>query len=528
MCIHKRISVNMEKSKALKIGGFSRRIFSSIRTRMIFVYVISTILLSITSVFILITSGNLIEKMDDMFSVNVKLKSFMTQMDVVNTHLTHYLATNNSDSQLNYYKEGERLTLMAGQLYDESSGMVSGSEDELLFKDIYYMVASYLEQTDMAVEEKRRNNADEYIARFAEASRIAGYIQNYADRLNLSKVSVNTRQYSGMSEDLNAMNSTNISLLFSVVALNILVISSMMLKITRPIDKLAGSARQISQGNFDIEDIKVTSQDELSVMAEAFNGMKHSIKEYIEALHDKAGTESQLLEQQIENLKIQSLLVDAEMKALQMQINPHFLFNTLNAGVQLAMLEGAERTSGFLEDLSSMFRYNVKSLSRTVKIRDEINSVRAYGNLFHVRFGDIIKFCYNVDCSLLDIDVPPLVIQPLVENATIHGIGNLERGGTITISLEHFEGTAQIIIEDDGVGMSEETRQRILSCHKPEDHKSGHTTGIGISNVMQRLRLFFGVHDILDIESRPGHGAKFTLKIPYRPHSAMQKETDDV
>lgn len=519
----------MENSNELKIAGLSRRIFNSIRTRMIFIYVISTILLSITSVFILMTSGNLIEKMDDMFSVNVKLKDFMVQMDVVDGHLTHYLATNSSDSQLNYYREGENLRLRAGQLYDESRGMISGSEDELLFKDIYYMVVSYLEQTDMAVEEKRRNNAEEYIAWFTEASRVAGYIQSYADRLNLSKVSVNTHQYSGMSEYLSWMSNTNMSLLIAVVGLNILVIYNMMLKITRPIDKLAGSARQISQGNFDIEDITVTTQDELSVMAEAFNGMKHSIREYIEALHDKAGTESQLLEQQIENLKIQSLLVDAEMKALQMQINPHFLFNTLNAGVQLAMLEGAERTSGFLEDLSSMFRYNVKSLSRTVKIKDEIDSVRAYGNLFHVRFGDIIKFCYNIDCSLLDIDVPPLVIQPLVENATIHGIGNLEQGGVITISLERNENIVRIIIEDNGVGMSEETRQRILSCHKPENQKSGHTTGIGISNVMQRLRLFFGVHDILDIESQPGQGAKFILKIPYRPQSAaLQKETENV
>lgn len=519
----------MKKDKSLKIGGISRRIFNSIRTRMMFVYMVSTILLSITSVFILITSGNLIEKMDDMFSVNVKLKNFMSQMDDVSKYLTHYLETNSSDSQLSYYREGENLRLMAGRLYDESRGMVSGSEDELLIKDIYYMVDSYFELTDMAVEEKRRNNAEEYIARFAEASMVSNYIKSYADRLNLSKVSVNTHQYSGMSEDLSWMSFTNIMLLISVIALNILVISNMMLKITRPIDKLAGSARLISQGNFDIEDIKVTTQDELSVMAEAFNGMKHSIREYIEALHDKAGTESQLLEQQIENLKIQSMLVDAEMKALQMQINPHFLFNTLNAGVQLAMLEGAERTSGFLEDISSMFRYNVKSLSRTVKIKDELDSVRAYGNLFHVRFGDIIKFCYNIDCSLLEIEVPPLIIQPLVENATIHGIGNLEQGGIITISLEQRENIAQITIEDNGVGMSEQTRQRILSCHNLENQKSGHTTGIGIANVIQRLRLFFGVHDILDIESQPGQGTKFILKIPCRPQSDnLQKETEDV
>jgi sensor histidine kinase YesM len=212
-----------------------------------------------------------------------------------------------------------------------------------------------------------------------------------------------------------------------------------------------------------------------------------------------------------------------------MQINPHFLFNTLNAGVQLAMLEGAERTSGFLDDIARIFRYNVKSLSRKVKIKEEIDTVRAYGNLFHVRFGDIIRFSYNIDCSLLNIDVPPLIIQPLVENAAIHGVGNLEQGGTITITLEQGPAdTAHIIIEDNGEGMDDETRRKILNGHSFESEKTGHTTGIGVYNVVQRLRLFFGVEDVIDIDSTTGRGTRVTLKIPCRTDAAQPSgETAD-
>jgi two-component system sensor histidine kinase YesM len=283
---------------------------------------------------------------------------------------------------------------------------------------------------------------------------------------------------------------------------------------TKPIIKLAHSAEEMSKGNFDADDVVVHSEDELSVMANAFNTMKHSIRKYINELHNKADTESMLLEQQIENLKIHSLLADAEMKALQMQINPHFLFNTLNAGVQLATLEGAERTSNFLDDIAKIFRYNVKSLDRKVKIKDEIDTVRAYSNLFHVRFGDIIRFDYNIDCSLLDIDVPPLIIQPLVENAAIHGIGEKELGGEIYISLERGEKSAYISVQDNGVGMSEDTVQKILGCHRFESEKSGHTTGIGLYNVVQRLRLFFDCEDVIAVESEPGKGTKVTLVIP--------------
>ena len=489
-----------------------KKIFNSIRARMIAVFVGTTILISITSVFILISSKDLIEKMDGMFSANVEMEEFINQLNVVDTNLNKYLVTDDSDSLLNYYKYKETFSEKAASMFDASQGIYS--QDDLIYKDIVYMVDSYLMQADAAVVAKGLDEADEYIARFAEASEIKEYINTYADRLNLSKMDVNTAQYLQMSGDINRLQTTNILLIISVIAMNIMVIFRMTYGMTRPIIKLAKSAEEISKGNFDIGDIKVNSQDELSVMASAFNDMKHSIKQYIAEIHDKADTELRLFEQQIENLKMQSLLVDAEMKALQMQINPHFLFNTLNAGVQMAMLEGADKTSAFLDDIAKIFRYNVKSLSRKVKIREELDTVRAYGNLFHVRFGDVIRFDFDIDCSLLDICVPPLIIQPLVENATIHGFENFEAGGVVCISLEKKQDCVFISVKDNGIGVSEETRRRILSLD-PFESESGHTTGIGIANVVQRLRLFFGVEDVITISSEVGKGTTVTLKIPF-------------
>lgn len=488
------------------------RMFNSIKTRIIAVFVLTMALTSAASIFVLGLSRNIIGKMDEMFAANVEIENFLNDMDHVNTHLTDYLVTSDSDSMLNYYRYKEIISEKVENMFLEPH--VIYDENDLIYKDIAYMAQSYFNEADAAVEAKSKDNADEYIARYTEANRITGYIRTYADRLNLNILDKNTAQYLGMSENLSKLHLANLVLTISVIMLNVIVITYLTYNMTKPIINLAHSAEEISRGNFDAEDVEVFTQDELSVMANAFNAMKHSIRNYIRELHNKADTEAQLLEQQIENLRIQSLLADAEMKALQMQINPHFLFNTLNAGVQLAMMEGADRTSAFLDSMAKILRYNVKSLDRTVRIKDEIDTIKAYEDLFIVRFGDAIKFEYCIDPSLLDISVPPLIIQPLVENATIHGIGNLENGGVIRISLDRDGDVIRVGVQDNGVGMSEETRQKILKCQSFDSDKVGHMTGIGIYNVVQRLRLFFSCEDVIDVESAPGQGTKVILKIP--------------
>ncbi len=262
-------------------------------------------------------------------------------------------------------------------------------------------------------------------------------------------------------------------------------------------------------------------------MANAFNGMKHSIKEYIIELKDKADTETQLYEQRIQNLEMQSALDVAELKALQMQINPHFLFNTLNAGVQLAMIEEADRTSVFLDDVAKMFRYNVKSLDRVVKISEELDMVKAYGNMFTVRFGDRIEFIYDIDESVEDFEIPPLTIQPFVENATIHGVGEIEDKGIVEISLKQDETMIYISVKDNGVGMDEETAKSLSEGNQQSGSKSGHTTGIGIHNVVKRMRIFFGIEDVLIIESKIGFGTTSTLQIPKKRIKLRHKDNED-
>ncbi len=504
-----------------------KKLFGSIKTKMLSTFLVTSFLTSMTAIFILIVLNQLTANMNDMFSDNIEIKEFLTTMQEVDSNLTKYLVTDDSDSVLNYFKAKDLLLEQATNMYDETLGIYS--EDALIYKDIFHMVESYIEETDAAVKGRQLDDADEYIERYGEADKIAIYIKSFADKVNLSHLDENTQQYSGMSKDLNKLLITNIILIASVISINVILILYLTYNITKPVIKLAQSAEEIAKGNFETEDVEVFSDDEISIMGNAFNAMKHSIKDYIYELHDKSETESKLMEQQIENLKMQYLLDDAELKALQAQINPHFLFNTLNAGMQLAMMEDANKTSEFLDDLAKIFRYNVRNVDRVVRIKDEIEMITSYANLFKVRFGNHIEFYYDIDESLLEYNVPPLIIQPLLENATIHGIGDKEEGGSITTTIKKHGDRINISVHDDGVGIDEETRKLILQCSEFEDTNSWHTTGIGISNVIQRLNLFFSIDNVIDIESAAEKGTTVTLKIPMEiEKDRTNREVDNV
>jgi len=493
---------------------FKNKMHKSIRTKMIALFIVTTLLTSFTSIFIQRTSDNLILKMDEMFAANVKLDQFVELLEEVDGNLVDYLVTDNSESVLNYHKKKDEFREQAESMFENTMGVYS--QGDLIYKDILYMVESYLVETDAAVAARLVDDGNEYSKRYTEASIISGYIKAYADKLNLKYLDTNTGQYRNISQDLSKLMFANIILLVSVIGLNLMIIIYIAYNLTNPIIKLSHSAVEIAKGNFDADDITVGTDDEISVLANAFNEMKHSIKKYIIVLKDKADTETQLFEQKIENLEMQSLLDVAELKALQMQINPHFLFNTLNAAVQLATIEGADRTSVFLDDISKIFRYNVKSLDRVVKISEEIEMVKSYGNMFVVRFGDKVHFDYDIEPGIKDFDVPPLIIQPFVENATIHGVGDMESEGRITVRMTQEGNTARIEIRDNGLGMDEDTRHKILSGEPAENTSAGHTTGIGIQNVVKRLQIFFRTDDVVEIQSSPGYGTKITLKIPIK------------
>lgn len=194
---------------------------------------------------------------------------------------------------------------------------------------------------------------------------------------------------------------------------------------------------------------------------------------------------SQLISTQLEISKVEDLKTmarDAELKALQNQINPHFLFNALHTTASFVRFDPS-RAREIIIDLSTYLRYNLENTERVVPLKKELEQVRAYVNIEKARFNNRFNIKYKIDENISDIKIPSLTIQPLVENSIKHGILKQRNPGTVIISIKKKKNNCFISIEDDGVGIDQE----IIDNIDKEIHKS-----IGLKNVHNRLKLIYG------------------------------------
>jgi LytS/YehU family sensor histidine kinase len=207
---------------------------------------------------------------------------------------------------------------------------------------------------------------------------------------------------------------------------------------------------------------------------------------------------------------------DAELKYLQAQINPHFLFNTLNAGAQLAMMEGADNTSEYMHNVANFFRYNIKKDKDVVSLKEEIELVDIYMYIINVRFAGEIQFVKNIDESLLEVKIPSMILQPIVENSINYGVRNIDWAKKISLSVYELGDYICVSIKDNGIGMSSETISKVLEGSYEGNPEKADSNGVGLANCIERLNIFYEREDVLDIISEGEN--KGTETILYLPH----------
>lgn len=219
----------------------------------------------------------------------------------------------------------------------------------------------------------------------------------------------------------------------------------------------------------------------------------------------------------IEEIKIRTELEEAlkfmELKALQSQVNPHFLFNTLTTMAGLALFEGAEETNALLQALSRLLRYSLRRIGQSVNMSEELSNVKDYLAIQRVRFGERILITISVEDDVLPAQIPVLTLQPLVENAIIHGLESREEGHLSLIGYKQGDFVTLEVI-DNGTGIHPERLAQIRNSSVDLSGR-GHTTGIGLDNVHKRLQHFFGSTCELHIDSELGQGTCVALTIPY-------------
>ncbi len=489
---------------------------TGLRKKLFIYYFCVMAMMGLTSYYSYYNAKYVLDKTNTIFMDYIHLNRLYVDINALESNLETFLATQSSDALLNYYNANNRLRAIT----DERPLGSSKDANDLMFVDIYHMTENLIKETDAAVTAKRGRNTDEYLAHFSNSQKISGYIDMYINDLLYNKLAAGSSQYETTARRMNLILGINAVILIASLLLNMLLALYLTYRITKPLVRLAQAAKRIAQEDYNIAAVSVGSQDEIAVLTQAFNQMVVSIRNHIAKLIQQKETEERLREQEVQNLTMKNLLKEAELKALQAQINPHFFFNTLNYAAQLAMIEGADASSTFIQKAAELFRYSLKGLDRPVTLADEVSNVESYSYILKARFSGRVDIYFNVDERLLDTVVPGLIIQPVVENALIHGIEGLDRKGLIYLNVQNSAQNILIEVIDNGRGMNEQRKAEILAVRPdPEKAHDYHTTGLGLRNVVERLMLFYNVShasEVMEIYSQEGAGTRVVLKLPWK------------
>lgn len=367
-----------------------------------------------------------------------------------------------------------------------------------------HLIDSLVETTNRSILFSEEQELEGSTNEFNEANRISMYISETTltilDR-ELKTYNLFYREIIDQSEELKKLGFWILLLVTSVLLLATYWFS---LSITKPVHQLTKAANELARGRFN-QRIKVESNDEIAFLAQTFDEMRININDLILEIQQKAQLEHELQQSKL-------LLKESQLRSLQSQINPHFLFNTLNTLSKKAYLDGAEETSDLLVSVAGLLRYNLKRIDRSVTLYEEVLVLNQYMEIQKARFTDRLNFKKTIDESCLHVNIPGLTLQPIIENAVIHAIEPEENGGTISFKILRDGSWIIIEIEDSGKGISQENIELLLSGQMGSNE--GHSTGIGFQNVVKRLQLFYGVDNLVSIESVEGIGTKVIIQIP--------------
>jgi len=307
---------------------------------------------------------------------------------------------------------------------------------------------------------------------------------------------------------INYLIQVSLLLWFAVIVCSFFVSLAISYSITNPIIKLHGTILEIEKGNMTIRATGEGS-DEIGQLAISFNHMVDRI--------------SHLMKKTLDEQKKKS---DLEFQILQSQINPHFLYNTLDSIKWLAVFQNVENISDMVTSLINLLKFNMSNKSKLVPLEDEIDCIRNYVEIQKFRFGDAFEVHYDIDERTKNSYILKFILQPLVENAIFHGFDNIDYRGIIEIRSAIVDNLLQISVLDNGRGLQPELEES--GCSNSYDRKKMHNS-IGITNVSDRIALYFGSNASFSINNRTTNGVKVIITLPILKYGSDSDEyTDDL
>lgn len=327
---------------------------------------------------------------------------------------------------------------------------------------------NYVVVRDQAVAMKRSQRG--YLDRLSLVYRLQDYLSSYAGSLEQMTIEMGSRQYEEKQYLLVVVPA--VSLLCGIGALCLvgLLERSVRRNIVQPVLELAEDSDRIAAGDYGGPDVQAEGDDEIGSLVRAFCNMKGATRSYIETLKEKHAMERKM--------------DDMRLQMLKNQINPHFLFNTLNMIASTAQIEDAATTEKMIEALSRLFRYNLKSSDSVMPLERELKVVQDYMYLQQMRFGKRIRYFADCEEDTLQVLIPSFILQPLVENAIKHGLSASSQGGKIVVRTWIHDSRLWISVADTGSGMSAERLEEVRQALETDDDRK---VGIGVRNIYRRV-----------------------------------------
>ena len=490
-----------EKKEGLSIEN-------SIQTRLSSVMLLVLVFALGINFFIFSQIQNAVSRIDAVFSSNVDINDLSDALEQLQGTVYEYLNTKGTKALENYYRYEQNYRSLIEKLNDKNLE----NEGKILEKNIRNMSESYLDQTSETVQAKRGRNVERYKTSYEQETQLYEYINSYIYRLNNLSFRKNSANYQILLSSMSILYRMCIIVLIIVYVLGFAITVILVRNMIKPLQALSNTAHEVTKGNLNVPQLSVVYDDEVGVVTRSFNQMLDSIRKNIAKLKESMEHQVQMKERE---LLMENHLKEAQLKYLQAQINPHFLFNSLNAGAQLAMMGDAEQTVVFIEKMADFFRYNVRKMEEDAYLREEIEAVDNYIYILNVRFAGDIHYRKEIDEDIENIRIPSMILQPMVENAVQHGIHDCMETGWIRMSIHRNQDMTEVIVQDNGVGMTREMIDKVMAGNVGQDEEDRFSTGIAVRNVIERLRLYYKQEDLLWIESDgPGTGISVHITLP--------------
>lgn len=340
---------------------------------------------------------------------------------------------------------------------------------------------------------------------------IGEMISSNTIKLLQANLSYGLETYHSISTGIEMRRIISGNLIIVVIMIAIVFLFYLSDHLLNPLILLAENIKAVEQEQFQIPDLPVDKDDEIGRTNRSFNSMKARLQQVITELKAREEQTRQLHERELKLINSEKMLESARLSYLQSQINPHFLFNTLNAISGMATVEQARTTNEMILCLARIFRYNLENTERIVPIVKELSLIKNYIYIEKKRFGERLNYILKADIDLENYYIPPLTLQPMVENCINHGILKRENGGTVEIKLFLSQGFLVLKVLDNGVGMEESQRLALLSGEKIAPREGGRSS-IGMRNVFDRLKLAYSDCQI-KIYSKKNRGTCIEIRI---------------